>query len=71
MYGDFFMGKSNNKFNKEEIKNGTNEKSINKFHDNNNVDPYGYDFVPTIAHWTNIDEQREETMRLENITKRK
>lgn len=38
---------------------------VNK--DNNNFDPYGYDFVPTIAHWTNIDEQRKETEYLENI----
>lgn len=37
--------------------------------DNNNIDPYGYDFVPTIAHWTNIDEQRKEVTYLENISK--
>ena len=37
--------------------------------DNNNIDPYGYDFVPTIAHWTNIDEQRKDVNRLENISK--
>jgi len=40
---------------------------INK--DNNNVDPYGYDFIPTISHWTNIDEQRKEVEYLENIDK--
>ena len=38
--------------------------------DNNNLDPYGYDFVPTIAHWTNIDEQRKEVTHLENINKK-
>lgn len=37
--------------------------------DNNNIDPYGYDFVPTISHWTNIDEQRKEVEHLENIDK--
>ena len=36
--------------------------------DNNNRDPYGYDFVPTISHWTNIDEQRKEVLYLENIS---
>jgi len=40
---------------------------INK--DNNNKDPYDYDFVPTIAHWTNIDEQRKEVEHLESINK--
>ena len=54
---------------KEEFKNRLHEKDINKCNDNNNVDPYGYDFVPSIAHWTNIDEQRKEVAHLENITK--
>lgn len=68
----FFMGKgNNNKFNEEEIKNRLNEKSMNKLDDNNNIDPYGYDFVPTIAHWTNIDEQREEVKHLEKLTKKR
>ena len=35
------------------------EKGFDIKKDNNNIDPYGYDFVPTIAHWTNIDEQRK------------
>ncbi len=39
--------------------------------DNNNKDPYGYDFVPTIAHWTNIDEQRKDVNYLENISNSK
>lgn len=59
----------NNKFNKQELKNRLNEKSINKYNNNNNLDPYGYDFVPTIAHWTNIDQQRKEVDHLENIDK--
>jgi len=62
------MSKNRN-LDKKEIENRLNEKSINKFNDNNNKDPYGYDFVPTIAHWTNVDEQRKEVERLENITK--
>lgn len=61
----------NRDFDKNDIKNRLNEKDINKYHDNNNVDPYGYDFVPSIAQWTNIDEQRKEVEFLENITKEK
>ena len=40
---------------------------INK--DNNDLDPYGYDFVPTISHWTNIDEQKKDVKRLEDISR--
>lgn len=45
------------------------EKGFDIKKDNNNIDPYGYDFVPTISHWTNIDEQRKEVAYLENIDK--
>ena len=45
------------------------EKGFDIKKDNNNVDPYGYDFVPTISHWTNIDEQRNNVKHLENIEK--
>jgi len=48
-------------------KRNNNRHDVKK--DNNNLDPYGYDFVPTIAHWTNIDEQRKEVNYLENIDK--
>lgn len=47
-----------------------NNKDLNKNKINNNEDPYGYDFVPTISHWTNIDEQRKEVKFLENINKK-
>ena len=40
-----------------------------KKYSNNNKDPYGYDFVQTIAHVTNIDEQRKQVNYLENIKK--
>ena len=30
---------------------------------------YGYDFIPTLHHWTNVDEQKIETVNLENISK--
>lgn len=62
--------KEDNKFNKKEQKNRLHEKDVNKQNDNNNIDPYGYDFVPTIAHWTNIDEQRKQVEYLENISKK-
>lgn len=62
------MYKNNDK-ERREFKKRLNEKDINRYNDNNNEDPYGYDFVPTIAHWTNIDEQRKEAIHLENITK--
>lgn len=47
-----------------------NSKNLNKDKVNNNEDPYGYDFVPTISHLTNIDEQRKEVENLENIGKK-
>lgn len=53
--GDFLMGKY---------------KDLDKNKVNNNKDPYGYDFVQTLAHITNIDEQRETVNRLENINKK-
>ena len=34
---------------------------------NNSEDIYGYDFVPTLSHVLNIDEQRENVKKLENI----
>ena len=45
-----------------------NKDKLSKYK-NNDEDPYGYDFVPTISHVTNIDEQKQEVKRLENIKK--
>ena len=36
----------------------------------NNNEEYGYDFVAELAHFTNIDEQREKTHELEKINKK-
>lgn len=47
-----------------------NSKDLNKNKVNSNKDPYGYDFMPTISHWTNIDEQRKEVDFLESISKK-
>lgn len=43
-------------------KTGEN-KEINKDHED-----YGYDFVPTLDEWLNIDEQRERTEELEDMS---
>ena len=43
-------------------KSGAN-KDINKDHED-----YGYDFVPTLDEWLNIDEQRERTEELEDMS---
>lgn len=36
----------------------------------NNNEEYGYDFVAELAHFVNIDEQREKTHELEKIDKK-
>ena len=38
-------------------------KDINKDHED-----YGYDFVPTFYEWLNIDEQKERTEELEEMS---
>ncbi len=35
------------------------------------VEKYGYDFVPRTYHWTDIDEQKINTDKIENITDNK
>lgn len=45
-----------------------NNKLIRKKNKNFSEDQYGYDFVPTLSHWTNIDEQKREVKKMENIT---
>ena len=41
------------------------EKVKNKVSDH---EDYGYDFVPTLDEWLNIDEQREKAEELEDIS---
>lgn len=48
----------------------TMKKIKNKEKTGNNQEEYGYDFVAELAHFTNIDEQREKTHELENIDKK-
>ena len=35
----------------------------------NNKEQYGYDFIPHLHEWVNIDEQKETAKRLEDISK--
>ncbi|MDD2627831.1 MAG: hypothetical protein PHR25_03080 [Clostridia bacterium] len=46
-----------------------NKKLIRKKDKNFSEDEYGFDFVPTLSHWTNIDEQKEDVEKMESITK--
>lgn len=53
-------------------KNKQNKKNSSKKVDNDKIskahEDYGYDFVPTLDEWMNIDEQRERTQELEDIS---
>lgn len=51
--------KQKNVKNKQKVEN----KGINKGHEN-----YGYDFVPNLDEWLNIDEQREKVEELEDMS---
>ena len=44
------------------------EKNLKKLKGKYSTD-YGYDFVPTLHKWTNIDEQKEKVKKLEQISK--
>lgn len=52
------------------MKKNDKKKSAKKIKIGNNKEEYGYDFVAELAHFTNIDEQREKTYELENINKK-
>ena len=52
-----------NKQNKKE-----NHKKVDKTGEiNKDHEDYGYDFVPTLNEWLNIDEMQEKTEELEDI----
>ncbi|MBQ8043849.1 MAG: hypothetical protein IJ272_06860 [Clostridia bacterium] len=51
-----------NKQNKDKNFKKVDINRISKDHED-----YGYDFVPTLDEWLNIDEQRERTEELEDI----
>lgn len=63
---------------KKEDKNKIENKN-NKFESNlqielknrKDIEEYGYDFVPRAYHWTDIDEQKINTKKIEDITRKK
>ena len=58
--------------NKKTNKNTSNSKKVDKNKDNKGTnkdhEDYGYDFVPTLDEWLNIDEQKERTEELEDMS---
>ena len=52
---------------KKKSKNTNKTKVVDKSKINTDHEDYGYDFVPTLDEWLNIDEQREKTEELEDI----
>ena len=51
------------KQNKSSSSRKVNNHTINKDHED-----YGYDFVPNLDSWLNIDEQREKVEELEDMS---
>lgn len=52
---------------KSEKNNRTNNKNVNNRKLSNDHEDYGYDFVPNLNEWLNIDEQKEKAKKLEDI----
>lgn len=55
--------------NKQDNKKAQNKKFVEKSEEYK--EEYSYDFIPTLHEWVNIDEQKENVHRLENIEKSK
>lgn len=58
--------------NKKPKENSSNSRKVDKKKESKNInkdhEDYGYDFVPTVDEWLNIDEQKEKTEELEEIS---
>ena len=58
--------------NKKEKRNTSSSPKVDKARKNQNInkdhEDYGYDFVPTLDEWLNIDEQKERTEELEDMS---
>ncbi len=58
--------------NKEQKTDASNSKKVDKVKENKDInkdhEDYGYDFVPTLDEWLNIDEQKERTEELEDMS---
>lgn len=52
---------------KDNKKNNYKAKKVDNKKMNTDHEDYGYDFVPHLNEWVNIDEQREKTKELEDI----
>lgn len=53
--------------NKENKNKGKKLNKVDNLIQNQDHEDYGYDFVPTLNEWVNIDEQRQRTKELEDI----
>jgi len=58
--------------NKKQKTDTTNSKKVDKEKESKDInkdhEDYGYDFVPTLDEWLNIDEQKERTEELEDMS---
>jgi len=58
--------------NKKQKGNTSSSKKVEKKEQNIDInkdhEDYGYDFVPTLDEWLNIDEQKERTEELEDMS---
>ena len=58
--------------NKKQKGKTTNSKKVDKNKENKDInkdhEDYGYDFVPILDEWLNIDEQKERTEELEDMS---
>lgn len=45
----------------------SNLQKVDKEKNSQDHEDYGYDFVPHLNEWVNIDEQKEKTKQLEDI----
>ena len=58
--------------NKRQKEKASNSKKVDKNKENVNInkdhEDYGYDFVPNLDEWLNIDEQKERTEELEDMS---
>ena len=58
--------------NKKQKTDTSNSKKVDKTRGNKGTtkdhEDYGYDFIPTLDEWLNIDEQKERTEELEDMS---
>lgn len=55
------------KVDKTKQKDSSKSKKVENKKRNKDHEDYGYDFVPNLDEWLNIDEQREKADELENM----